>query len=138
MRGLSDEPMPDTGRLEIIEFGRRCHESVPDRARLVAVWAWLGVSSCISDACDDLGDDCALLFFIEPKPLNSGMSSWTDGEDWEIDWSMAGDCEGAGDANASDAVEMLALAGIRRGVSALGVAGRGVFSGEMDLACSEG
>lgn len=61
----------DAGLLPPRDAGRRCHDNVPERARLVA----LG-EGCVlrSGACTGLEVDDDVELRAEPKPLNSGMS----------------------------------------------------------------
>jgi hypothetical protein len=81
----------DAGLLPALEAGLLCHDSVPDLAKLLALW---GTCELRSDVCDRLETEAAE-FLAEPKPLNSGMSFVGDGgPDGVLVWSIPSAVEG--------------------------------------------
>lgn len=123
----------DRGRLAAPrEEGLCCHDSVPERAKLVALDGALAGDSGVSE--DGAGvnvDGVAIVGLLEdPNPLNSGTSG---GEAWAVVGLLVGVEEDAGGL-------------VRRGVRTLpaafvvdeeaGVDGAAPFLGLMDLALS--
>lgn len=60
-----------------LDAGRRCHVSVPDRARLDALGGGCNVDGVNVEGCAGFWMVGVLILFLsaEPKPLNSGISS---------------------------------------------------------------
>ena len=121
----------EAGLLLPLDAGRLCQESVPDRARLVAVGDGCGAGSGAGSAADDVAE-----FLAEPKPLKTGMSFVGDSDRSSSRFSIAGRAEGVSGEVSEGMARTVAAAALACAFNLVGVPVGSAFSGETDRARS--